>query len=289
MEAGDPSVFIVGTQRSGTTLLCRMLSAHPDLFIQNELNVRRMFAPGWQKAEILAAIEQLIQDDHSRGLDSLLAESGKSQWGLKDPELTNHLPELEVFLPDTKFVFIIRDGRAVASSYIENRWGLGTNVYTGALRWRSEVERQLSFHERHPGDVYVLKYEDLILETERELRGVMDFLGRPFDPGMLSYNEKPASYHPTRENLHTYRQPDMRLADKWRRKLTQRQQAIIETVAGDTLRRVGYACEHQLVQLGELEKTYYRLHQKVVGELQLQYRWRSNAIREHFRKKALAR
>jgi len=289
MLAGDPSVFIIGTQRSGTTLLCRMLSAHPDLFVQNELNVRQMFAPGWQKAEILAAIERLIHEDHARDLDSLLAESGKSLWGLKDPELTGHLSELEVFLPGSKFVIIVRDGRAVASSYIQNRWGLGTNVYTGALRWRSEVEQQLSFRDRHPGDVYLMRYEQLVVETERELRGVMEFLNLSFDPRMLGYSRQPASFHKTRENLHTYRQPDARLTDKWRRKLTSRQQAIVETVAGDTLRRVGYACEHQPVRLGGLEKAYYRLHQKFVGELQLQYRWRSNAIREHFRKKALVR
>lgn len=289
MKTSQPPIFIVGTQRSGTTLLCRMLSAHPDLFIQNELNVRKMFAPGWGRAEIQLAIEHLIEDDHACTLQSLLQQSGKTRWGLKDPELTGHLDELSQFLPESRIVIIVRDGRAVTSSYIENRWGLGTNVYTGALRWRDEVEQQLSFCKRHPTAVYMVKYENLILHTEHELRGLADFLDLEFDAAMLRYSERPATYHKTRENLHTYRQPDVRLADKWRAKLSPRQQAIIETVAGDTLRRTDYVCVHQPLELGQVEKAYYVVHQKIMGELQLQYRWRTNAVREYFRKKALSR
>ena len=38
-ESSDIFLLVFGTQRSGTTLLCRMLSAHPELFIQNLFSV----------------------------------------------------------------------------------------------------------------------------------------------------------------------------------------------------------------------------------------------------------
>ena len=38
-----PNIILLGTQRSGTTLLTRMLSAHSAIFIQNEISVEKIF------------------------------------------------------------------------------------------------------------------------------------------------------------------------------------------------------------------------------------------------------
>ncbi len=138
-------LFILGTQRSGTTLLCRMLSSHPLLYVQNELNVRKIFTADATKKSIVGNIKQLIKDDQGLSLEEIMARDGKRYWGLKDPELTDHIASLEGFVSDTKFIIIIRDPRAVVNSYMENKWGLGTNAYSGVLRWVSEVESQLQF------------------------------------------------------------------------------------------------------------------------------------------------
>lgn len=280
-------IFVLGTQRSGTTLLCRMLSAHPDIFIQNELNVRQMFAPNWTRNDILAAIKRLIQEDHGKSLEDILQQAGKSAWGLKDPELTNHLDDLEKFLPESKFVVIVRDGRAVTNSYMENKWGLGTNAYTGAQRWSDEVELQLAFKDKHDKNVHLLRYEDLVAQPEIELRKLLEFLEVPFYEDVLQYSNKPSFYHRTRENLNTYRAPDIKLTKKWQEKLSSRQKDIIETVAETMLSRLNYPVSGDKYNIGVFEKTYYLIHQKIIGELQIQYRWRLSMIREHFRKKAL--
>jgi hypothetical protein len=280
-------IFVLGTQRSGTTLLCRMLSAHPDIFIQNELNVRRMFAPGWTSDDILNAIEGLIQEDHGKSLEAILEQSHKHVWGLKDPELTYHLHDLEKFLPESKVVVIVRDGRAVTNSYMENKWGLGTNVFTGAQRWLNEVELQVAFKENHSENVHLLRYEDLVAQPDIELVKLFEFLVIPFHEDVLQYSHKPSFYHQTRENKNTYRKPDINLTKKWQEKLSSRQKDIIETVAGAMLSRLGYPVSGVKCKIGTLEKSYYLTHQKIIGELQIQYRWRLSMIREHFRKKAL--
>jgi len=282
-----PPIFVLGTQRSGTTLLCRMLSAHPDIFIQNELNVRQMFAPGWTREDILDAIKSLILEDHGKSLETILEQAGKHVWGLKDPELTYHIDDLEKFLPDSKLVVIVRDGRAVTNSYMENKWGLGTNAFTGAQRWLNEVELQLAFKEKHSESVHLLRYEDLVIQPDVELREILEFLDIPFHEDVLQYSHKPSFYHKTRENINTYRNPDINLAKKWQEKLSNRQKNIVETVAGTMLRKLDYPVSDITCKIGAIEKAYYRMHQKIIGEVQIQYRWRISMIREYFRKKAL--
>lgn len=280
-------IFVLGTQRSGTTLLCRMLSAHPDLFIQNELNVRKMFSPGWGCKDIEGAIKRLIQEDHGKSLEVILDGSNKSVWGIKDPELTYYLQDLEKFLPQSKIVVIVRDGRAVANSYMENKWGLGTNAFTGAQRWSREVELQVAFKEKHSESVHLLRYEDLVAQPENELRQLLEFLEMPFYIDVLQYSDKPSFYHKTRENQNTYQNLDAELAKKWQEKLTARQQDIVEIVAESMLCKLGYPVSGVKCKISGLEKAYYIMQQKVVGELQIQYRWRLSSLREYFRKKAL--
>ena len=210
MSEHDWPIFVVGTQRSGTTLLCRMLSAHPSLFIQNELDVRKIFDGEANRHRILERLLSLLELEQGRSLSRLLGDSGKTRWGLKDPELTYHFDELEAFLPDTRIVIIVRDARAVVSSYMKNRWGLGTNAYTGAWRWREEVSRQLEFQRRHPDHVLMLQFEQLLRFPRDELDRVCRFLEMPFDENMLQYDKRPVFFQKGRENSKTFERPRLR-------------------------------------------------------------------------------
>ena len=136
-------IFIIGTQRSGTTLLTRMLSAHPGLFIQNEMGTYGVFDKPYTTEALHGRITGRLRDRYSIDVNSL--ESEGVLWGWKDPMLTPHLDELAEHYPGSKFIVIIRDPRAVVASYIDNAWGLGTTPYTGALRWHDEVTTQLDF------------------------------------------------------------------------------------------------------------------------------------------------
>lgn len=280
----SPSVFLIGTQRSGTTLLCRMLSAHPDLFVQNELNVRKIFDSS-DPSVVLKNIKDQINLEHSESLETLLARLGKRSWGLKDPELTEYLHQLEHFLPDTRFITIIRDGRAVVRSYMENGWGLGTNAFTGAQRWRREVEKQISFADRHPDSVLVIHYEKLVLSPEIQLRRVCDFLELQFDDAMLRYHELPAHFKIGRENATTFGIPDSVKISQWKDQLSDRQKAVIDYVAGHTLSCLGYEIEKKGYVPGSIEQLYYRVHQAIIGEIQIQYRWRLARFKNYIAKR----
>lgn len=268
-------LFLIGTQRSGTTLLCRMLTAHREIFIKNELPVRKVFqSGGLSRDQITENISQCIESGYGKNLDDLMSSEGKSVWGLKDPELTYYLRDLRSFSPEARFVLILRDPRAVVNSYMENKWGLGTNAYTGALRWRDEILMQLSFEAELPGEVLRIRYEDLVVNQKITLGKVCQFIDAPFDEAMLAYNKQKSFIREGRENVNTGRALDESLTRKWKDKLSSHEIAVVDSICCDVMKRVGYEPETAHYVVPRWLKAFYRLHQAVLGEMQIQYRWR---------------
>ena len=77
-SSGLPSpIFLLGTQRSGTTLLTRILSAHPDIFIQNELPLDTIFTPGADVDAITANINRHFNIRYKRDIQSFLESNNK--------------------------------------------------------------------------------------------------------------------------------------------------------------------------------------------------------------------
>jgi hypothetical protein len=282
----QPPIFILGTQRSGTTLLTRMLSAHNKLFVQNEVNVQKVFLPNFSKENIVNAINQEIHFRFSRNVFDIMSEEHKTHWGIKDPELTYYLPQLSLFLPQSKFVLIIRDPRAVVNSYMENKWGLGTTAYTGAVRWVDEVSKQIAFAKAHPDNVLMIRFEDLISNLEATLRSICQHIGLEFDIEMLTYNKKKALFVENKQNINTNKAPDIHLAEKWRQKLSLQEINYIESVAQTQMLKLSYPTLTDAKSPSSVVKWYFKLHQLFIGEIQLQIKWRTARRRVQKRKKS---
>jgi hypothetical protein len=268
-----PPIFIIGTARSGTTLLCRMLSAHPNLYIKNEIpGVQHIFKRNAAEDEIILHINQAMNSFYGFSPEAFLLRENKQRWGLKDPELTYCLDCLMTNFVDSKVIFIQRDGRAVVNSYLQSKWGLGTNVYTGAIRWVNEIEKQRSFFEAYPKRCYWIKYEDLLTKTQDEIDKLLAFLDEPFSQQVLEYYKQPSYIQNKPQSTNTFKKLDLEIASSWKKNLNQKQIDIIETIAGDTLTNYGYHLAGTKIEISSLKKIFYKFHQKIIGELQLQYR-----------------
>lgn len=274
-----PRVFILGTQRAGTTLLTRILSAHSEIFIQNEISVEKVFT-NFDKQEILTRMNLQFTLRHGCSVSKLLNLNGKKYWGVKDPEFTEHFEALELFAKESKFVLIVRDGRGVVNSYIENKWGLGTNAYTGAKRWSREIRAQLKFKEKFPDKVLLVRYEDLVSETESIMKKVCMHLEIKYEPEMLNYSKSKASYQRNPSNINTDKRPDKSLMQRWQRKLSEHQINIIEKVSKKELKLFDYEPVGEDVELSPLQIAYYKLHQLAIGEIQIQYQLKRIWIKE---------
>lgn len=283
-----PGLFILGTQRSGTTLLTRILSSHSDYFAQNEgMPVSNIFSSAGTIEEIATNFnKQFCKSHNGESINDFLQRKNIKSWCYKDPQLTEYLESLELIINaykyETKFVLIVRDARGVVNSYIDNKWGLGTNVYTGALRWKQEVQEQLNFMEKHPDLCLLIRFEDLLQNMESSIRAICNHINLEYVPSMLEYHQEKAEYKEKRENINTHRKPDSAIAQKWKKSLSQREIEIIEYVTKDELHRLGYEVSSNKVSISALEKIYYLTHQKIIGEIQLQYRWRKAALTDFF-------
>ena len=211
--------IIVGSPRSGTTLLRFMLDSHPQLAIPPETDflslgpkfrgrgdkLRKNFVrtlmnspsqtPTWPDFEIteeafwltLTQIEPFTIAEGYRAFYRLYAERfGKARWGDKTPLYCLALDSIRTVIPEARFVHIIRDGRDVALSLRRMWFSPGWEIETQADYWRQCVTAARLAGVGHP-DYMEVRYEELILNTRETLEAICTFIALEYDDAMLSY------------------------------------------------------------------------------------------------------
>lgn len=111
-------VIIIGCARSGTTMLGRILSQHPDLAIWHELRMIWMHGHAYNDHDELGPND--LTPRISRFIDKKfaghLAQIGKLRFGDKTPSNCYRIPFIHALYSDCRIINIIRDGRRVVSS-----------------------------------------------------------------------------------------------------------------------------------------------------------------------------
>ncbi len=220
-----PMPIIVGSPRSGTTLLRFMLDSHPELAIPPETGflslglkikgtgdkLRERFfravvnypkdAPSWPDFELpeeefraaLSRVEPFTVAEGFRVFYRMYAARfGKSRWGDKTPHYCFELPTIRRVLPEARFIHIIRDGRDAALSLRGMWFSPGWRIETQALYWLKCVRAARRDGIGRP-DYVEVRYEDLILDPRETLRRVCAHVELPFDESMLSYHKRTPS------------------------------------------------------------------------------------------------
>ena len=256
----------------------QMLSSHSQIDLQNEIfhfypfikgtsalseqEIRRYLATSLDVPE--ASIYRKPSETPFALLETAFAErrssNGKKRWGVKDPHLTYALHEFISHYPKAKFVFMVRDPRAVVNSYLSRKFNIA-NCYHGALLWTKEAAMQRRFRESFPENTLLVRYEALLAEKERVLHDVCNFLEIPLEDAVLNYFQSPAKtrIHAGTENI--TKDVDPRMQQKWKRNLSRKQIRIIEAVTAVESQKNGYCIESNDWQCSSLNKLCYKLHQ----------------------------
>ena len=112
------------------------------------------------------------------------------------------------------------------------------------VKWEEEQQESLELLNRIPVERFVMvKYEELLLNTEDVLRKLCQKIGVTFDPEMLSYYDSEESQRTANSGemwKNVARPIISNNFEKYKQGLTREEIEIFETIAGDSLVRLGY-------------------------------------------------
>jgi len=191
---GHRLVFLAGLHRSGTTLLARLLAAHPEIsgfsgtgvpadegqHLQSVYPLAATYGGpgrfGFAPESHLTEASPLVSPENAR----TIYEEWSHHWDLGRPVLLEKSPPnllktrfLQALYPGSAFVVIVR--HPIPVSIPTARW-------RGTRRYDRMFEHWLRCHDlfeadrEHLGRVHVLNYEQLVREPAGMLREIFEFL-----------------------------------------------------------------------------------------------------------------
>jgi Sulfotransferase family len=187
-------VFLAGLHRSGTTLLARLLAAHPEIsgfsdtgapadegqhlqtVYPSDHEYGRPGRFGFAQEMHLTENSPLVSEQNA----AALLEEWSPHWDLSRPLLLEKSPPnllktrfLQALYPGSAFVVIVRHPIPVS---------IPTAKWRGTRRYDRLFEHWLRCHalfdadREHLDRVHVLQYEQLVRDPATELRGIFKFL-----------------------------------------------------------------------------------------------------------------
>ena len=237
-------IFLVGAERSGTTVLRLMLDHHPQIAWCNEfeyavdlLNQKDGY-PQLDKYYQWLETHRIFQAtgftiDQSLTYPELINSFLAQKRNYRDKPIVGatihrHFDRVLQIWPDACFIHIVRDGRDVARSCIGMGWA--GNVWKGVERWIEAEHLWSELSQKISADRSIsVVYEDLIANPAQVLEQISNFIGVEYNTKMLDY------HHST-----TYDPPNPRLIGQWRHKMSEAEIQLVESRIASMLTARGY-------------------------------------------------
>jgi Sulfotransferase family len=191
---GHQLVFLAGLHRSGTTLLARLLAAHPEIsgfsgtgvpadegqHLQSVYPAAAAYGGpgrfGFDPESHLTEASPIVSEANARAL----YEEWSAHWDLSRPVLLEKSPPnllktrfLQALFPGSAFVVIVR--HPIPVSIPTARWR-GTRRYGRLIEHWLSCHALFEFDRKHLERVHVIQYEQLVRDPTDTLREVFEFL-----------------------------------------------------------------------------------------------------------------
>lgn len=270
---GGP-IYIGGLERSGKTTLAGFLTSHPRIAVPDwGTNMWTYFYRRYgdlrDPANLDRCLDAMVRYSHvallepdtdriraelSSGpvtyarlfalfLEQWAGRQGKPRWGVQTGLVERYARPILTSDPDAVIVHLVRDPRDRYEAALDH-WPSGRGRAGGATaRWNYSLRLAERHRRRFPGRYLVVRYEDLVLETEATLRHVCAFLGEEYHDSILTMDGAPGRRDRLRARVH---RPDAtgplspeyigRFADR----IPAEELAFVQLHAGRRMRRHGY-------------------------------------------------
>lgn len=270
----DLDFVIVGTPRSGTTLVQRLACELRRTRVPPETQFFWKFGPRLLDRRTFPLNEQAIREEVAAFLDlknsksfrldadAVIAELGgrcehiidlysvfvrqlagdAEVFGEKTPQHLMWWRGLTEAMPQLKLIGVVRDPRAVVASNLKAAWS-GHSHFQLAERWSFE-QRQLLRAQKRLGEdrCLLLRYEDVVADPMAAKQGLSVFLGVPLSVGSSEITDRGQIFHSWETWKANATGPVVvSRALAWRDELMPSQAADVTAVCRREMTRFGYA------------------------------------------------
>jgi hypothetical protein len=276
MECGP--IFIGGLDQSGKTPLRRMLSAHPELLLTRRTYMWSRFYKQFGSLSDSSNLErclsamlsqtaiqemhpdlQQIRRDFTEGPQTYerlfelfhrqnLERTGKRRWGDQLGLVERFADVIFSAFSEAKMIHMIRDPRDRSAQGAEKKHQARGKSGWLTARWKFSAHLAQHNSRRYHRQYLVVRYEDLMQETEKTLRRICDFLNEEYLPAMLEV--------PIHDQTMEAEEQGKRQKEHSRRNTSavKTQVAFTQLFAGRDLKDLGYSLKPVALSAGERVK-----------------------------------
>jgi len=210
---GDPApdpIFIVGLPRSGSTLIEQILASHSrvegTMELPDIISITRMLRER-ASAKKLGSYHELLAElpaDEVRALGTMYLDrtriqrkQGRPMFIDKMPNNFFHVGLIHLALPNARIIDARRHPLACCFSGFKQYFARGQNFSYGlddlGRYYHDYVALMAHFDDVLPGRVHRVIYEDMVADTETEVRRLLDYCDLAFEPTCLKFfeNDRP--------------------------------------------------------------------------------------------------
>src|ERR1700683_252632 len=270
-------VFVLGSPRSGTTLLYHMLlSAGGFAVYRSEGKVFDLIAPRcgnlrqvgnkrkmldlWFQTRMFSVSgvdakqfeTKILAECNSAGdfLRIFMEQNARDQnvdrWAECTPEHVLYMSWIKQEIPDALFVHIIRDGRDVALSLKKQRWvrpfpwDENKEVRVAGASWEWIVGKGRHFGRSLGSDYVELRYEDLLSDPQLTLQKLGRFIGHDLDYDRIQRVAIGSVSEPNTSFESEHQEGGFRPVGRWRNSFSNDELAAFEKMIGPFLTELQY-------------------------------------------------
>jgi tetratricopeptide (TPR) repeat protein len=204
-QAPDP-IFIVGLPRAGSTLLEQILASHSQvegtaelmdiIAMSRMLGDKKRENPAGKYPEILAE----LSEERVLGLGESYLETTRIQRNTDAPFFIDKMPNnfqhiglIHLILPNSKIIDARRHPMGGCFAGFKQLFARG-QTFTYGLEdigkyYRDYVRVMDHWDDAIPGRVHRVQYEEMVTDTEAQIRALLDYCGLDFEEQCLKFYE----------------------------------------------------------------------------------------------------
>jgi len=203
-QVPDP-IFIVGLPRAGSTLLEQIIASHSQvdgtLELPNILSLSFQLR-GRERAKVDGRYPRILHELPAEKLkefgERFIEETQIHRQGApffidKMPNNFRHIALIKLILPNAKIIDARRHPMACCFSGFKQHFAEGQEFTYGleniGTYYRDYVHLMDHWDKVLPGEILRVQYEDVVADTEAQVRRILEYLGLPFEQACVDFHK----------------------------------------------------------------------------------------------------